>query len=187
MILVALTAGRGQLDADAAASLARMDTARGALLPVTSAHRDAAQQARLRRLWEAGKWPAFVARPEDSDHVKGIAVDFGRDAFLWLSLHAADHGWRRTDPSEPWHYVHSSKRDLRSGPRAAPPTRRRDRMFVAIDAATKRGALIYSSGAWAWVTAAADAVALAAAGVPTVTVSGETFAALTPPTARLGA
>lgn len=110
MILVPIGPGL-LLERGAAASHQRMCDAAGFALPVTSAYRDPAEQARLRRLYELGQWPAFVARVEDSDHVKGLAVDYAGPALAWLEVHAAAHGWRRTDPRERWHYVYDPAAD----------------------------------------------------------------------------
>jgi zinc D-Ala-D-Ala carboxypeptidase len=50
---------------------------------------------------EAARW---VARPETSEHVKGRAVDLGRDAASWLAGYGAAYGLCRVYGNEPWHY-----------------------------------------------------------------------------------
>ena len=110
MILTTIATGH-LLDAPAAASYARMCAAYGAVIPVTSAYRDPKEQAKLRALYLAGEWPAYVAPVETSDHPKGLAVDFAAAARLWLALRAAEHGWVATDPTEWWHRVYFPARD----------------------------------------------------------------------------
>lgn len=51
---------------------------------------------------EARKW---VKTPEESTHVKGLAVDIGpTDADSWLSQHGNDYGLCQTYGNEMWHF-----------------------------------------------------------------------------------
>lgn len=93
--------GRGWLNADAAASLRRVDAQIGHPLQVTDAGRTWEQQAELRRLYEAGRG-SFAALPGESPHEAGNAIDTNER--LVEILH--DHGWRRPLAFEPWHFVY---------------------------------------------------------------------------------
>lgn len=176
-----------------AASYERMCVDFGATIPVTSAWRDPAEQAWMRRLYEAGQWPNFVARVEESDHPKGIAVDFGLPGRLWLSLYGAQHGWIRTDPKEWWHRVYFPARDQHAGrrppappaPPAPPdPIDPEDTMRL-ISKPGGTTALLLPSGKWALIAEASSAAALIAAGVPVANVDLVTFERLTVPANRL--
>jgi D-alanyl-D-alanine carboxypeptidase len=50
---------------------------------------------------EAARW---VASPDTSEHVKGEAIDLGRDAAGWLSAHGAAYGLCRIYENESWHF-----------------------------------------------------------------------------------
>lgn len=51
---------------------------------------------------EAARW---VATPDKSPHVRGLAVDIGHaDAKAWLSEHGAKYGLCQIYRNEPWHY-----------------------------------------------------------------------------------
>lgn len=50
---------------------------------------------------EAARW---VATPGRSEHVKGNAIDLGRDAAAWLSQHGAAYGLCQVYDNEPWHF-----------------------------------------------------------------------------------
>lgn len=99
--MVDLGHGRGWLNADAAASLWRVDAQIGHPLQITDAGRTWAQQAELRRLYEAGRG-SFAAKPGESPHEAGNAIDTNER--LVEILH--DHGWRRPLAFEPWHFVY---------------------------------------------------------------------------------
>ncbi len=96
---------------DAAASYTRMyASARkaGVNLQPVSAYRSTAQQARLYKLYRQGRGN-LAARPGRSNHEKGIAVDVAvgstrSKAYKWLHAHAAQFGFKRTVPIEPWHW-----------------------------------------------------------------------------------
>jgi hypothetical protein len=106
-----LTAGRGWLDAPAAASLARVDAQIGHPLQVTESGRTRAQQQahwdRYRAFLAGGPWAALAARPGTSPHEYGNAIDTNER--LVVILH--DHGWRRPIASEPWHFVYNYSLD----------------------------------------------------------------------------
>lgn len=120
MILVTIRTGH-QLAPDAAASYERMSVEYGATLPVESAYRDSAQQRYLYQGWLARR-PGFnfALPPGSSKHELGLAVDFRPAAFGWLEENAARHGWRRTNPGEPWHHEYLAALDV-AGLAAAPP------------------------------------------------------------------
>ena len=51
---------------------------------------------------EAARW---VATPETSPHVSGVAIDIGHsEARAWLSEHGAGYGLCQIYRNEPWHY-----------------------------------------------------------------------------------
>ncbi|MCR6482943.1 M15 family metallopeptidase [Amycolatopsis sp. OK19-0408] len=77
---------------------------------VNSGWRSPEHQARLRREAvarygseeAAARW---VATPETSAHVRGLAVDIGPPAAAaWLSEHGAAYGLCRVYRNEPWHF-----------------------------------------------------------------------------------
>lgn len=105
--------GRGWLDQDPAASLARVDravTARlGRVLQVTSAGRTGDEQDALRADYLAGRG-AYAAPRGQSPHESGEAIDTDDSDAAGDIL--TDHGWRRTMmPDETWHWVYSTTRD----------------------------------------------------------------------------
>lgn len=99
--MVDLGHDRGWLNADAAASLWRVDAQIGHPLQVTDAGRTGEQQAHLRWLYENGQG-SFAAKPGESPHEAGNAIDTNER--LVDILH--DHGWRRPLAFEPWHFVY---------------------------------------------------------------------------------
>lgn len=98
--------GRGWLNADAAASLWRVDAQIGHPLQITDAGRTWEQQAHLRWLYETGQG-SFAAKPGESPHEAGNAIDTNER--LVEILH--DHGWRRPLAFEPWHFVYWANLD----------------------------------------------------------------------------
>lgn len=133
-----------RLRAEAAGALARLlDDARAAghALWVGSAFRTHAEQAAL----HAASEPGWVARPGESEHQLGTAVDLvtsassmladGSATYAWMDAHAWRHGWINSYPPasgdrtkrytgievEPWHWRHVG---------AAAAARHRD-VFVA--------------------------------------------------------
>jgi hypothetical protein len=121
MILVTLPDGH-RLDVSAAASYTRMSAAHGHPLLVTSAYRSLAEQAYLYAGWIA-HLPGFnfALRPGTSQHQLGLAVDFDATEYIWLETHAADYGWRRTNPAERWHYEYFEHLDLHLLDNTTPP------------------------------------------------------------------
>ena len=113
MIRTTLAGGRGWLDAPAAASLARMDADYGGRLPTTSTGRLRWEQEEAYRKYLAGG--SYAAKPGQSPHEFGNAVDFHNHAWMWLLAHAEDHGWYLTIKSEPWHRVYYQNRDNHLG------------------------------------------------------------------------
>lgn len=101
--------GGFQLAPPAAASFLRASSA-GCPVAINSAYRDPVEQQRLRELFLAGKFDAFVAPVEKSEHVRGNALDLKDPAIEWMRAHP-DYGWVFTDPSEDWHAAHRIDRD----------------------------------------------------------------------------
>ena len=125
-----LTHGRGWLDQPAAASLARMDTARGDWLRTTSTGRTRAEQADAYRKYQAGG--SYAAKPGYSPHEPGLAADFHVSAWTWLLTHGEEHGWFLTISSEPWHRVYRAAKDQhRNDP--APTGEEEDDMYGDAD------------------------------------------------------
>lgn len=104
-----LTHGRGWLDAPAAASLARLDAARGDWLRTTSTGRERHEQEEAYRKYLAGG--SLAALPGQSPHEPGLAVDFHSREWVWLLAHGEAHGWFLTIASEPWHRVYRAHKD----------------------------------------------------------------------------
>jgi LAS superfamily LD-carboxypeptidase LdcB len=106
------SAGRAALlrpDAAAAYVAMRDEAAKlGLTFVINRAFATFAQQQALRALYESGKG-ALAAPPGYSNHQQGIAVDVetvgpSADVFDWLTFNAARFNWKRTVPSEPWHW-----------------------------------------------------------------------------------
>ena len=108
---VALSHGRGWLNAAAAASLGRVDRAIGHPLQITEAGRSrAGQQAhwdRYVRYLNGGPWAPLAAKPGTSPHEFGNAIDTNERLVALL----AGHGWSRPLKSEPWHFVYNPNND----------------------------------------------------------------------------
>lgn len=129
--------GGGVLRGDAAASYLRMLAAGMPVGGVAVYSRTMAKQAELRRRYLEGKGP-LAARPnKHAPHIKGVALDLtttARDgsyrpseAHRWLTaggkgslrpqrgekLRAHAYGWRRTVPSERWHFGYDPARDTK--------------------------------------------------------------------------
>jgi D-alanyl-D-alanine carboxypeptidase len=69
---------------------------------------------------EAARW---VATPDTSPHVAGVAIDVGFDARAWLSEHGAKYGLCQIYSNEPWHYeLRPEAIDRGCPPRYADPT-----------------------------------------------------------------
>lgn len=85
--------------------------AAGVYLQPWSGFRSNEKQAALYEAWKAGEGnPA--AKPGYSNHQSGRAVDINllgvpKETYAWLTKNASRFGFRRTVPSEPWHWEYS--------------------------------------------------------------------------------
>jgi len=78
----------------------------GVNLAIVSGFRTMRQQRRLYRLYLEGRGN-LAARPGYSNHQSGIALDLNTSSggvYHWLAHHAHHFGFRRTVPSERWHW-----------------------------------------------------------------------------------
>lgn len=77
----------------------------GVYLSLTSGFRTMDQQRYLYNLYLSGRGN-LAARPGYSNHQSGLALDIGTGggALSWLNRNASRYGFRRTVPSEPWHW-----------------------------------------------------------------------------------
>lgn len=100
-----------ELQVDAATAFMAMRAAAAAVgvaLQVNSAFRTYAEQLALFRLYQSGMGN-LAASPGWSNHEGGTAIDIESGdgtnaAFLWLTAFAANYRFKRTVPSEPWHW-----------------------------------------------------------------------------------
>lgn len=103
--------GKVQAEVQTASAFLRMrDAARrdGVDLAVVSGYRTNEQQEDLFRLYRRGRGP-LAARPGTSNHQSGHALDLDMTltgATRWLKRHARGFGFKRTVPSERWHWEH---------------------------------------------------------------------------------
>ena len=92
-----------------ASSYARMQkaaAAAGVSLRIVSGFRTNGEQQHLYDLYLAGKGN-LAARPGYSNHQSGHALDLNTSApgvYGWLMSHADEYGFKRTVPSEKWHF-----------------------------------------------------------------------------------
>lgn len=92
-----------------AAAFLRMRSAaerEGVYISIVSGFRTYDEQARLRRLYEQGRGN-LAAQPGYSNHQDGRALDLNTadpGVYRWLNRHAAAYGFKRTVPSESWHW-----------------------------------------------------------------------------------
>ena len=128
--------GGGKLRADAAASYVRMRAAGMPAGGVDVFYRSLKKQAELFHLHQKGLGPLAAAPSPTAPHVRGVAMDLHTtsggaydpsQAHLWLThggdgsakpkagekLRAHTFGWRRTVPSERWHFGYDPARDAR--------------------------------------------------------------------------
>ncbi|SDS54672.1 D-alanyl-D-alanine carboxypeptidase family protein [Jiangella sp. DSM 45060] len=104
--------GVANLDPELLRALRRAaaDAARdGVRFTVNSGWRSPEYQERLlrRAVAEHGSAEAaarWVATPDTSPHVAGVAIDLGRAARAWLSEHGARYGLCQIYRNEPWHF-----------------------------------------------------------------------------------
>jgi LAS superfamily LD-carboxypeptidase LdcB len=78
----------------------------GVYLYVVSGFRTMAKQRELYRLYKQGKGN-LAAPPGYSNHQSGKALDLNTSAkgvYYWLTKHGSAYGFRRTVPSEKWHW-----------------------------------------------------------------------------------
>ena len=78
----------------------------GVHLTVVSGFRTYAEQKELYRLYRAGRGN-LAAKPGHSNHQNGWALDLnhrGPGVYRWLTRNGARFGFRRTVPSEKWHW-----------------------------------------------------------------------------------
>ena len=77
----------------------------GVELYIRSGFRTFEQQRYLYAIWRAGLG-SKAARPGHSNHQLGRAADIylTEDVYAWLTRNARRFGFRRTVPSEPWHW-----------------------------------------------------------------------------------
>lgn len=78
----------------------------GLTLQLTSGFRTNAQQLDVYRLYVRGRGP-LAAKPGHSNHQSGHALDIETHQLrvrLWLRRYAFRYGFRRTVPSERWHW-----------------------------------------------------------------------------------
>jgi zinc D-Ala-D-Ala carboxypeptidase len=82
----------------------------GVTLTLTSGWRTAERQQELvdeavARYGDAEEAHRWVLPPEESAHVRGLAVDVGpTEGALWLGEHGLEHGLCRTYANESWHF-----------------------------------------------------------------------------------
>ena len=129
--------GGGTLRGDAAASYLRMRAAGMPAGGIDAWSRTYAQQAELRRRYEAGIGPLAAKPNANAPHIKGVAIDSHTTtggkyapsaAHVWLT-HGGDgsrppkageklrehaYGWRRTVVSERWHHAYDPARDTKA-------------------------------------------------------------------------
>ena len=129
--------GGGTLRGDAAASYLRMRAAGMPAGGIDAWSRTYAQQAELRRRYEAGIGPLAAKPNANAPHIKGVAIDSHTTtggkyapsaAHVWLT-HGGDgsrppkageklrehaYGWRRTVPSERWHHAYDPAKDTKA-------------------------------------------------------------------------
>lgn len=95
--------------ADAFKAMAQAAAAVGVTLIVNSAFRTWEEQMELYTAFMNGERAAVAAEPGFSQHQNGIAIDLETGggtnaAYRWLAANAANFGFRRTVPSEAWHF-----------------------------------------------------------------------------------
>ena len=82
--------------------------AKGVAIRVVSGFRTMAQQRYLYNLYLSGRGN-LAAKPGYSNHQSGHALDLNTSAggvYTWLSNHGRAYGFKRTVPSERWHWEH---------------------------------------------------------------------------------
>lgn len=121
--MATLNGGRGWASDACAASVHRLDSAFGRILPIASAGRTYAeqQQAYYRYKYQGGP---LALPPGTSIHEKGNAIDWGNAVYDLLGLRRGlgnqgttlnSHGHRRTVSSEVWHTEYDANADQHRG------------------------------------------------------------------------
>ena len=95
--------------ADAFTQMRAAAAAGGVQLVVESAFRTFDQQAALYNAYTSGQRTDVAAPPVWSNHQGGTALDLVTErgtnaAYAWLVANAHLYGFKRTVPSEPWHW-----------------------------------------------------------------------------------
>lgn len=78
----------------------------GVTIAIVSGFRTMQKQRELYALYQSGRGN-LAARPGYSNHQSGTALDLNARAkgvLSWLNAHGREHGFRRTVPSENWHW-----------------------------------------------------------------------------------
>lgn len=89
--------------------------AEGVELVITSGYRTPDRQAELfeqavEKYGSSEQARHWVLPPDESNHVRGIAIDIGpRAAAAWLTQHGADYGLCRTYSNEWWHFEYRAE------------------------------------------------------------------------------
>lgn len=78
----------------------------GVTLSINSAFRTQAEQQHLYKCYQTGSCNNgnLAARPGYSNHQNGRALDLATSNWTWVANNAARFGFKRTVPSERWHY-----------------------------------------------------------------------------------
>jgi hypothetical protein len=109
MMVCVTTVNGKEVEAETAKAFARMQDAAkrdGVSLVVVSGFRTMAKQRELYRLYRAGRGN-LAAPPGYSNHQSGHALDLNakaRGVYGWLARNGSSFGFRRTVPSESWHW-----------------------------------------------------------------------------------
>ncbi|VTR75860.1 hypothetical protein [Cellulomonas hominis] len=129
MDLVSICEGHSLAAAPAASFLRAVDA--GCPVAIASSFRDRVEQQRLRALYLAGKFDAYVAPVEKSEHVVGNALDLKDPAIEWMRAHP-EYGWTYTDPTERWHAAYRLVLDhSAAAPRPPAPIEEDDMIAIA--------------------------------------------------------
>lgn len=183
------------LAAAPAASWARMLAAGMPPGGITEAGRTRERQADLYAQFLRGELLATAARPGESLHETGEAIDVktASPKQAWLVVHGAAHGWTRpllrARKPEPWHwqYVWLLDRHLLDPlPAPAPltPTTPEDPVLLLTNTKTSLVSVVLGDGTWALVQTADSAANLRKAGIPSADVDGTTWDRMCPDTRR---
>lgn len=100
------TSGRAAwLDEPAAAAYRRTLAAGNPAGGITDAGRTRAEQEEMYNLYLAGKLTATAARPGESKHETGRALDLAGAPQTWMRAWGKAYGWLSDQvPNEPWHF-----------------------------------------------------------------------------------